>query len=172
MKQGIIFLLFGIVLILNVYGQNSNQLQGFVDTLKPGSLTEKQDSVWLDVYSTQLRTLLDKKKISPATYLVSASFCQKVELPENPVIAAFMVYDLITETDFLLRSGFSMSEVKVRMNVVWKKQLKENKTLLETGAKPKKVKKNRTDLGSKKEITPKVKKEKPVKIKDKTKKDK
>ena len=102
---------------------------------------------WNGVYRAQLNKLLADQHVNPAGVLFTGAFCQSAALPVDPLIAAFLVCDLVMENDYLLRTGCPQGEIMARMKAVWNRHLRENRGLLGAGVRERKAKKDRTPAG-------------------------
>jgi hypothetical protein len=147
MKRMMVLLAVLSVLSQNVQAQEDRKNRDPVEALIPAGSEDAGAEEWNGVYAAQLHKLLADKHVNPAAVLFTGAFCQTAALPADPLIAAFLVYDLVMENDYLLRTGCLQGEIMVRMKAVWNRHLRENRGLLGAGVRERKAKKDRTPAG-------------------------
>jgi hypothetical protein len=148
--------------------------------IPPGFQREQTDE-WIKIYSDEFISLAQKDNLSPKALHIGILFCRDAEFSSDPRLAAGMVHDLLVKTDFLLRSGRSLGEIKIKNGAAWQADFKDsagNADLREEKLALKVIKKDMSILNGKKTTLPidkaqaigKIKEKVNGKIKEKVKK--
>ncbi|HEQ71877.1 MAG TPA: hypothetical protein ENN69_05255 [Spirochaetia bacterium] len=93
----------------------------------PPDVQRAENSEWINRYQAELILLLQGSRLSPHALKTGAAMCRTVEFAENPEQAALMVWELLKETDYLLRRGMPPHEITVRIKAAWRARLHDEK---------------------------------------------
>lgn len=145
MKTRMILITFLVTISTTMYSQGTDDPSAVAAALVPAEFARNQDENWAQAYADQLSSLLDQKTISSAVLRAAATFCQEAQFPDDPRLAAFLVFNLLTDTDYQMRSSVATAEIMLKMRAAWKKLCDENRDLINSSRKPEREEKDKPD---------------------------
>lgn len=91
----------------------------------PAAFKSADDPLWVQSFSAELFGLLSETTLTSQTLRLGANFCRKAEFPADPVSAARQVYLMLLQTDYMVRSGIPIAQVKISTLIAWSTILTE-----------------------------------------------
>ncbi|MBN1525650.1 MAG: hypothetical protein JW904_14320 [Spirochaetales bacterium] len=92
------------------------------------AVASRMGNGWQEEFKNEISVLINNKAVSAYTLKVTGSVLKTLDIPDDPVWAAHLAFDLLLENEDSFKKGISISQIRVQSAVMWKKSVMEKKT--------------------------------------------